>query len=160
VLVPVFVRVIDCEVVPPTATLPNAMLPGFAFSVAVADVPVPARSKVCGESLALSVNWMLPVTPSAVVGVNCTVNDALCPAVIVAGNVRPLIAKPLPITFAAVTTRSTFPLFDIATFCVALCPTFTLPKFNELGAIESSDAIPVPVKLISSGEFCASLSNV
>lgn len=55
-VVPVFVRVMDCELLLPTFTLPKAMLPGLAASVAVAEVPVPARSRLCGESVALSLN--------------------------------------------------------------------------------------------------------
>lgn len=102
---------------------------------------------------------MVPVIPCAIVGVNCTVNDVLCPATIVAGSVSPLIAKPLPIICAALTTRSTFPVFVIVAFCVALWPTFTLPKFNVAGERESSDAVLVPVKLTLSGEFFALLST-
>jgi len=76
-LVPEFVRVMDCLLLLPTATLPKAILPGLAFSVAFAAVPAPARLRVCGESATLSVKVMLPVIPFADGGVNCTLNDTL-----------------------------------------------------------------------------------
>lgn len=101
---------------------------------------------------------MLPVTPCAVAGVNCTVKDAFWPALIVAGSASPLIAKPLPEICAAVITRSTLPLLVILAVCVAFCPTFTFPKLSDAGDKDSPDAIPTPVRSTSSGEFAASLA--
>jgi hypothetical protein len=110
-VVPVFVSVIDCVLLIPTATLPNGILPGLALNVEFALVPVPARSSVCGESGELSVNLMLPVIPCAEEGVNWTLNEMLFPAAIVDGNDRPLIPNPVPEICARSTVRSTFPLF-------------------------------------------------
>lgn len=76
-VLPVFVSVTVCGLELPTTTLLKAMLPGFATNVAFDATPLPARLRVCGESGAPSVNTMLPVTPAAVVGANCTLNDAL-----------------------------------------------------------------------------------
>ncbi len=97
-LVPEFESVMVCVLFAPTTTLPNAMLPGFALSVELAEVPVPARSRVCGELAALSVNLIVPVIPCATPGVNCAVNDMLFPAAIVAGRESPVMPKPVPET--------------------------------------------------------------
>ena len=78
-VVPVFERVMVCELVLPTATLPNATLPGLTIRVAFEGTPLPARSSVCGEFVALSTNLMLPVIPCGAPGVNCAVNDTLLP---------------------------------------------------------------------------------
>jgi hypothetical protein len=110
-VVPVFVRVIDCVLLLPTATLPNATLPGLALNVELALMPVPARSSVWGESGELSVNLMLPVIPCAEEGVNWTLNEMLFPAAMVDGRDRPPIPKLAPVTCARFTTRSTFPPF-------------------------------------------------
>jgi len=156
---PVFVSVIDCVPLLPTATLPNAKLPGFAPSVAFAAVPAPARLRVWDESGALSVNLIPPVTPWADVGVNCTLKEILLPALIVAGRESPLIPKPLPEICARFMTKSTLPWFVTCTACVLLCPTFTFPNCSTSGEVTKSAAVPVPVNSIVSAGFEASLTT-
>ena len=155
---PLFVSEIDWVLLLPTVTLPNAKLPGFAFNVELAEVPVPARSSICGESGELLVNLMLPVIPCADGGVKLTIKDALWPAWSVEGSARPLIPKPPPETCARFTIRSTFPLFVSFSVCVLLCPTFTLPKDMLEGDIVKPACVPVPVNEMLSGEFVASLT--
>jgi hypothetical protein len=154
---PVFVSVTVCGLELPTTTLLKAMLPGFASNVEFAATPLPARLSVCGEFGAPSVNVMLPVTPPAVVGENCTLKDALWPAAIVAGRESPLIVIPLPEIVAAVTVRLAFPLFIRVTLCVALCPTVTFSKLTEAGVIARPACVPVPLNEIARGELEASL---
>jgi len=67
---PLFVSVIVCVPLLPTATLPKETLPGLAVSVAFAAIPVPVSKMVCGEPGALSVKEMLPVAAPAAVGEN------------------------------------------------------------------------------------------
>jgi len=103
---------------------------------------------------------MLPVTPPPVVGANFTLKETLRPAVRVAGNDRPLMVKPLPVSVARFTTTFTFPLFVNCTACVLVCPTVTFPKLSEAGDIVKPGCVPVPVSEIVKGEFAASLAIV
>jgi hypothetical protein len=121
-------------------------------------MPLPERERICGDPGALSVKRMLPATPPPARGANCTLNDKLCPPVSVAGNVRPLIVKPLPERVARFTTTFTFPLFVSCTAWVLLWPTVTLPKLRETGEIVSPGWVPVPVRETVKGELAASLT--
>ena len=100
--------------------MPKAILPGFALNVAFGATPVPAKVSTCGEPGALSVRMMLPVAPPATVGVNCTLNEVLWPALSVMGVVNPLMLKPDPETGARLIVRLEFPLFVSCTLCVLL----------------------------------------
>lgn len=53
---------------------------------------------------------MLPLAALVDDGVNCTPSVVLCPAGKVFGSDNPLMAKPLPVTLAAVSSRLAFPL--------------------------------------------------
>lgn len=108
---PVFVKVIVCWPLLPTATFPNVTLVGTAAKVELSAAALPVRLTVCGEPGALSVNVMLPVAPPAVVGAKRTLNDADCPAVRVIGKERPLMPKPVPVTVAKLITTLVEPLF-------------------------------------------------
>ena len=157
-VVPLFVSVIDCVLLLPTPTLPNAKLPGFATRAVFAATPLPEMARVCGEFGALSANTMLPVVPPAVAGVNVTLKEALCPAPRVAGNARPLIPNPLPVSVARFKLRFTLPLFVSFTVCELLCPTVTFPKLSEVGDMVSPACVPVPLKAIFKGELAESLA--
>ena len=76
-MVPVFVSVIVCELLPLTATLLKLKLPGLAVKVLFAATALPVIESVCCEPAALSVKMMLPIAPVVDVGVNLTLNDAL-----------------------------------------------------------------------------------
>ena len=101
---------------------------------------------------------MLRVTPPAVVGVNCTVKETFCPAPRVAGNARPLIPSPLPVSVARFKLRFTLPLLVSFMVCVLLCPTVTFPKLSEAGDIVSPGWVPVPLSETVNGELAASLA--
>jgi hypothetical protein len=86
--VPVFFRVIVCELVLPVATLPNATLVGVADSAPCAPVPVKLTATLGSEASLVTV--ILPLELAVEVGLNCAVNDVLCPALSVSGVDNPV----------------------------------------------------------------------
>jgi hypothetical protein len=110
---PVFVRICECDWVLPTCTVPKAMLVGFAARAPGAR-PVPESGMLKEELLALLVMAMLPVALPAALGANVAVKDALCPAFRVAGRLRPLMLKPVPLADACVMViAELLPLFSV-----------------------------------------------
>lgn len=110
---PVFVRICECDWVLPTCTVPKAMLVGFAAR-APGVRPVPESGMLKEELLALLVMAMLPVALPAALGANVAVKDALCPAFRVAGRLRPLMLKPVPLADACVMViAELLPLFSV-----------------------------------------------
>ena len=97
---PVLVRVTDFAALLPALTLPKLRVLALTESVWVAAVLLPVRETVDGEELALLTSDKVPVTLPAVCGAKTTVNDVLLPAEMLAGRVRPLMLKPLPVRFA------------------------------------------------------------
>jgi hypothetical protein len=112
---PVFVRLTVWALLLPTETLPKLTLPGFAPSVLPLAAVLPVKLKVCGEFPALSLKTTLPVDPVVDVGAYWTLSVACCPALIVTGNERPLIPKPVPDSVAELILRFELPLFVIVT---------------------------------------------
>lgn len=84
------------------------MLDGLAESVPW--VPVPVSAIKAGDPGALLVIETLPVTAPEAVGVNFAVKVVFAPALIVAGTVKPLMLKPLPVAVAAVIVRAASPV--------------------------------------------------
>jgi len=156
----VFVSVIVCCPLLPTATLPNATAVGLETKVAPAAIPFPESTSVCGEPGALSVKVILPVALPVAVGVNCALKERLCPAATVDGNERPLTPKPSPETVARFTTTLAVPVLVNLTVCVPFCPTNTFPKLTEAGEIAKPGCVAVPLNEITKGEFEASLTIV
>lgn len=95
---PLFVTVSDRLCVPPTATLPNARLVGFATSAPADAVPVAVKGMFNVGFDAFEVIATLPLTAPAAVGVNNTLKLALWPAVRVTGALIPLTLNPVPLT--------------------------------------------------------------
>jgi hypothetical protein len=77
---PEFERVMFCEALLPTLTLPKVTLEGLAFSDAVAVVPVPVKEIVSGELGALLMREIDPETLPAEVGVKTALKAAELPA--------------------------------------------------------------------------------
>src|SRR5258708_20699694 len=94
---PLFVIVSDKLCVPPTATLPNARLVGFATSAPAAAAPVPVKGIFKVGFDAFDVMATLPLTAPADVGANSTLKLALCPAARVTGPLIPPTLKPVPL---------------------------------------------------------------
>jgi hypothetical protein len=67
---PEFVKVIVCELLLPTATLPKFTLPKLEVRVLPIATALPVSARVCGEFWALSRKTMLPVVEVREVGVN------------------------------------------------------------------------------------------
>jgi hypothetical protein len=65
----------------------------------------------------------LPLTEPLAIGAKCTVNDALCPAFNVNGNVSPLKLNPEPLAAAAEIVRLEPPVFVSVSVAFALVPT-------------------------------------
>lgn len=157
---PEFFRVMVCGLVDPTTTLLKLTLPGVAESVPSAATALPVKTKVCGVPGALSANTTLPLTPVVEVGVNCTENVTLCPAVKVFGAARPVIVNPVPETVAEETTRSALPVFVRVTFCELDCPTVILLKVSAEGISENAGCMPMPLSEIGSAVLVALLTMV
>jgi hypothetical protein len=85
---PVFFRVIVCELVVPVEMVPNGTLVGVADSVPCAPVPDKATATVEFEASLVTV--ILPLELTAEVGLNCVVNEVLCPAPRVSGVDKPV----------------------------------------------------------------------
>ena len=74
-VLPLFVKVIGCELLLPTTTLPKPTLDGDADIWACS--PVPVNGMVVGEPGALLVIETAPLAAPAAVGVNVTVNEVV-----------------------------------------------------------------------------------
>jgi hypothetical protein len=149
--VPVFIRLMVCELVLPATTLPKLTLDGADESCA--SIPVPLRATLSGELGALLVTVTLPLALPVAVGAKAALNVAFWPALMVSGVVIPLIAKPLPDALAAETTTLAVPEFDSVIVWDPLLPTRTLPKLTLEVLAESCPRIPVPLRGMASGEL-------
>lgn len=112
---PEFVSVTACELVLPTEVLPKLMTAGTVVKVAEAATAVPERPRDCGEPETLSAKLIAPVSVPAEDGVKTTLKERLPPAAMVAGVVRLLVPKPVPVTLAAFRTRFAFPPLEMVT---------------------------------------------
>lgn len=89
VVLPVFFRVIGCELLFPTETLPKLALVGLAEGWACK--PVPVKPMAAGEPDALLLSEMLPDALPADVGVYVTVNEVFAPGLMVTGALRLMV---------------------------------------------------------------------
>jgi hypothetical protein len=107
---PEFVSVTEADWLFPSRTLPNPMLDGFADNWPGARaVPERGTTRVGLEALLLKVTW--PVNVPAAAGLNFTLNETLCAGARVAGSVKPVILKPVPVTVACVIVSPDPPMF-------------------------------------------------
>ena len=90
--VPEFVRVIDCNPLLPTATLPKLTLAELAVSFP--RTPVPLSATVAGDPGALLLTEMLPELLPAAAGANWATNVALAPGLTVWGRASPVMLNP------------------------------------------------------------------
>lgn len=95
-LVPEFVIVKFCALVWPSTTLPKLNDAGDMLSPGC--TPVPLNAMLSGVVLASLTTVTVPVALPALVGVNVTANVAFIEALMEAGVVIPLTAKPVPVT--------------------------------------------------------------
>lgn len=144
---PVLVSVTDFEALLPALTLPKLRLLALAESVCVAVVLLPVSETVDDEELALLTSDKVPVTLPAVCGAKTTVNEAFCPAEMLAGKVRPLMLKPLPVTFAWETVSVALPVLLICRGWELLVPVVMLGKVMAFCERDRAAWAPEPVTL-------------
>lgn len=128
-----------------------------------ACTPAPLSGIVIGEPGALLATEMLPEALPVVVGANAAVKEALFPALIVTGMLRPLMLKPTPDALAWVIVNGAFPVFCKMTLFGELLPTPTLPNVTFAGVAEiwgCPAAVPEPLSAIASVAFEALLAIV
>lgn len=147
-----------CDFVRPSTTLPKLKLVGEMLIPAC--VPVPLKTIVSGEPVALLVTVTAPLAAPAVVGANFTERVAVCDGANVAGVVNPLTLKPVPLALTPEIWTEAFPVFVRMTCCVELLPATILPKLMLLGfAVSCPEALeePAPLKLTTAVPFAGSL---
>jgi hypothetical protein len=156
---PEFVSVTACLLVEPTGVLPKVMTAGLVVKVAAEATAVPERTNACGEPGPLSAKVIIPASVAAAGGVNTTLNVMLWPAAIDAVPERPFVAKPVPVTLAALNVRAAFPPLEIVTGCELDWPAMMLVKVTEAGDIAKRGPEPVPVTPTAICGFEASLAT-
>lgn len=117
---PVFLREMLSELLAFRATFPNAKLDGLTLRPIVAVAPVPLRASAVGELGALLERDTDPDRFPAEVGSHATLNNADLPGWIVSGVVRPVTAKPEPVTAYDEIVKTPFPELEIITGCELL----------------------------------------
>jgi hypothetical protein len=153
---PVFVRVIGCNPLLPTATLPKLTLAELAVSFPW--TPIPLSAMVAGGPGALLLTEMLPELLPAAAGANWAANVALAPGATVWGKASPLMLNPWPDNVADEIVNAAVPELISVMFCEELLPTLTLPKFKLVGMMLHCNCVPVPLNAIVMGEPGASLT--
>ena len=107
---PLLVTLWYCEALPPSTTVPNDTLVGFAANCPLNTWPVPesATDNVGFEAFEVSVR--VPLVVPLVPGTNVKLKFRLCPAASVAGNETPLTLNAEDETAAAEMVTLTLPL--------------------------------------------------
>jgi hypothetical protein len=154
--VPLFLTCMVCEVGLPDTTETKLALDGVTLKPACTPVPVTAASAFTPW---LFVTVRLPVEAPLVVGANFTASVTLCAGAIVKGAAAPPTEIPVPLAAICDTVTLELPVLESCTFCVALLPVLTFPKFTLLGEsdIVYVAATPVPFKVMVEVAVCASL---
>ena len=136
---PELVRVIFCEELLPTLTLPKLTLVGLMLNpdCVCVCVPVPLNATVIAEPDASLAIEMLPLAPPTEDGVKLAEKLMLWPALSVIGMDNPAMAKPVPETLAEEIVMLTVPEFVRVICCDPLLPTARLPKLMLVGATVS-----------------------
>ncbi len=138
---PELIRLIFCEALLPTLTLPKLTVVGLMLNsncVCVCDcVPVPLNAIVIGEPDASLAIEMLPLAPPAEDGVKLAEKLTLWPALSVIGMANPARAKLVPETPAEEIVILAVPEFVRVIGCDPVLPTATLPKFMLVGVTMS-----------------------
>jgi hypothetical protein len=138
---PELVRVIFCEELLPTLTLPKLTLVGLMLNsdcVCACDcVPVPLNATVIGEPGASLAIEMFPLAPPTEDGVKLAEKLTLWPALSVIGMDNPAMAKLAPETSAEEIVMLAVPEFVRVIGCDPVLPTATLPKLMLVGVTMS-----------------------
>ena len=158
---PVLLSVTVCDAELPAVTLPKLRLLALAESVYVGAGLLPLSVTLAGEFVALLTIETLPLSVPAADGLNCTLNDTLCPTASVTGTVAPVTAKPVPLAAICETATEELPELVSVTSCVEVLPALTLPKLRLLGLTVSVcvEARLLPLRAMVAGEFAAVLTS-
>jgi len=132
---PELLNVMVCVPLLPTSTFPKLKLNGLGESAAC--VPLPAREATVGELRALLLIETLPDALPGAVGANCALKVLDCPGARANGKVKPLMAKPAPVTLPCEILKLAVPELVKVTAWALAVPTGTFPKLTLLGVIES-----------------------
>ena len=109
---PLFVTTVGRELAPPSLTLPNDRLGGFALSDNVTVAPVPDRLITRGDGVPLVTSVMLPLTDVPEVGVKTASKVVLPPAATVVDVESPVwLNSVLPETTICEKVSVALPLF-------------------------------------------------
>ena len=146
---PEFVSTTCLGTLVPVATVPKLTLVGFAVSWPTAAFAVPLRAIVRVELEASLLTVIAPVSLPAVVGLKFAVSVAVCDAFRVAGVVRPLTEKPVPVAATLEIFTAALPALVRTICCELLLPVVTVPKLTLAGLADSwptGTDEPVPLR--------------
>jgi hypothetical protein len=152
--VPIFLSVITCVAVVPSATSPKFALEGVTDIPGC--VPVPVSGIEVGDPERFVLTEMLPETALVDVGVNVALKVIVLLGVSVCAE-KPVTANPVPVALADETVKFAVPVFLRMIACVAVVPSGTLPKLTLGGVTDIPAAVPVPLNAIVSVELEALL---
>ncbi len=154
---PLFERVIVCELLLPTVTLPKLALAGVAENCGW--VPVPVSGTVREKLEPEPPSTIVPLTAPAVVGVKLAEKGTLWPTLTVSGVAKPNNPNPVPVALADETVMLAVPEFVRVKDLEPLLPTATLPKLTLVGLTPSTPCAPEPVSGMFIGEPAALLTT-
>ncbi len=132
---PGLLKVIVCVLPRPTVTFPKLTLAGTTEICGC--TPAPESTIVAGEFVALLATLTLPDALPGAVGANCALKVLDCPGARENGKVKPLMAKPAPVTLPCEIFKLAVPELVKVTVWALAVPTITFPKLTVLGVIES-----------------------
>ena len=141
---PVLIRDTARVVLSPTVSLPKFRLDVDDTRLLVEPEPVPLRPMVTRALPLLFLRVTLPAKLPDAVGLNPTAKNVVAPAFKENGVVKALILNPDPLTETLETVTPDVVLFLIASVCVLLLPTATVPNETEDGVEVREAACAVP----------------
>jgi hypothetical protein len=142
---PVFLTVIVCESLVPSATLPKATLEGVIDIAGLA--PVPVSGMTVGDPDRLVDTEMLPETAPDDFGAK-TALKLMLPLEASVCAVKPVTLKPAPVTLSDETAKLAAPVFFSVMTCDPFAPSATVPNVTLDGVTDISPVVPVPLNAI------------
>ncbi|MGC2330673.1 MAG: hypothetical protein WA581_04420 [Candidatus Acidiferrales bacterium] len=143
--VPVFLTVIVCESLVPSATLPKVTLEGVIDIAGLA--PVPVSGMTMGDPETLVDTEMLPETAPGDFGAKTVLKLMLLLEASVCA-VKPVTLKAVPVTLSDETVKLAVPVFFSVMTCDPVVPSATFPNATLDGATDISPGVPVPLNAI------------
>jgi hypothetical protein len=160
---PVFLMAACNVAAVPKVTLPKLSAAGLGASVTTEAWAVALQEICAGEPVALLAILIAPLAPPVDVSLSDAVIFRLCPGAIFKGVVRPETLIPEPETLTLEIVNGESPELPIRMVWLVVAPVGTSPKLTDDGVsvnCAGSDAVPVALQPIASGEFAALLLTV